>query len=44
VDVDESFRQRPAYLEGCLTDEPDLRLYDQADETNPEEREQTDGR
>ena len=29
VDVDESFRQRPAYQEGCLTDEPDLSLYDQ---------------
>ena len=30
VEVDESFRQRPAYQEGCLTDEPDLSLYDQA--------------
>jgi len=29
VEVDESFRQRPAYQEGCLTDEPDLSLYDQ---------------
>jgi transposase len=28
VEVDESFRQRPAYQEGCLTDEPDLSLYD----------------
>lgn len=27
-DVDQDFRQRPAYLEGCLTDEPDLSLYD----------------
>jgi hypothetical protein len=28
VDVDESFRERPAYQEGCLTDEPDLSSYD----------------
>lgn len=28
VDVDDSYRQRPAYLEGCLTDEPDLSIYD----------------
>ena len=30
ADVDENFHQRPAYQEGCLTDEPDLTLYDQA--------------
>ena len=30
VDVDESFRERPAYQEGCLTDEPDLSIYDEA--------------
>ena len=29
VEVDESFRDRPAYQEGFLTDEPDLSLYDQ---------------
>ncbi len=29
VDVDDSYRQRPAYQEGCLTDEPDLTIYDQ---------------
>jgi len=29
ADVDESFRERPAYQEGCLTDEPDLSLYDE---------------
>ena len=29
VDVDESFRERPAYQEGCLTDEPDLSIYDE---------------
>lgn len=30
VEVDESFRERPAYLEGSLTDEPDLSIYDLA--------------
>ncbi len=35
VEVDESFRQRPAYQEGFLTDEPDLSLYD---ETPPQDR------
>jgi len=29
IEVDESYRQRPAYLEGALTDEPDLSRYDQ---------------
>ena len=29
ADVDENYRQRPAYQEGCLTDEPDLSSYDQ---------------
>ena len=28
AEVDESFRQRPAYQEGFLTDEPDLSVYD----------------
>ena len=28
VDVDENYRERPAYQEGCLTDEPDLSQYD----------------
>ena len=28
VQVDESFRDRPAYQEGRLTDEPDLSIYD----------------
>jgi transposase len=41
VDVDDSYRQRPAYLEGCLTDEPDLSIYDDLlasdDETDPPE-------
>ncbi len=35
VEVDENFRQRPAYQEGFLTDEPDLSVYD---ETPPEDR------
>ena len=38
VEVDESFRQRPAYQEGCLTDEPDLSLYDQAFEDDLDDR------
>ncbi len=29
ADVDENFRQRPAYQEGYLTDEPDLSGYDE---------------
>jgi hypothetical protein len=29
ADVDEGFRERPAYQEGCLTDEPDLSIYDE---------------
>jgi len=32
ADIDESFRQRPAYQEGCLTDEPDLSRYDAVDD------------
>ena len=47
VDVDESFRQRPAYQEGCLTEEPDLSLYDQTpaedDQTDPPESEDENG-
>jgi len=34
VEVDESFRQRPAYQTGFLTDEPDLSVYD---ETPPQD-------
>jgi hypothetical protein len=29
VEVDEHFRERPAYQEGYLTDQPDLSVYDQ---------------
>ena len=47
VDVDESFRQRPAYQEGFLTDEPDLSVYDeipgQDNATNEPESEDHDG-
>lgn len=47
ADVDEAFRQRPAYQEGCLTDEPDLSLYDETldeDEENDQpESEDEDG-
>jgi hypothetical protein len=38
AEVDESFRERPAYLEGCLTDDPDLSIYDErTDERTQEE-------
>jgi hypothetical protein len=47
ADVDENFRQRPAYQEGCLTDEPDLSIYDQTPEkevvTEVPESERDDG-
>jgi hypothetical protein len=47
ADVDESFRQRPAYQEGCLTDEPDLSIYDEIlredDVTDEPESENTNG-
>jgi hypothetical protein len=29
VDIDEEYRQRAAYLEGYITDEPDLSRYDE---------------
>ena len=38
-EVDEDFRQRPAYQEGYLTDQPDLSVYDQLNEENKEEDE-----
>lgn len=28
ADVDQQFHQRPAYQEGCLTEQPDLSVYD----------------
>jgi len=42
ADVDEDFRQRPAYLEGCLTDQPDLSVYDQSLEEEIEDEENED--
>ena len=36
-EVDEDFRQRPAYQEGYLTDQPDLSVYDQWSEEKPAE-------
>jgi hypothetical protein len=42
VDVDDSYHKRPAYQEGCLTDEPDLSIYDDMypcdDETDESEK------
>jgi len=32
AEVDEDFQQRAAYQEGCLTDQPDLSVYDQLPE------------
>jgi hypothetical protein len=37
ADVDEDFQQRPAYQEGCLTDQPDLSVYDQLLEDEEDE-------
>ena len=42
ADVDEDFQQRPAYQEGCLTDQPDLSVYDQLFEEEEEENEDDD--
>jgi transposase len=42
ADVDEDFRQRPAYQEGCLTDQVDLSVYDQMFEEKEEEDEDDD--
>jgi len=40
VDVDEDFRQRPAYQEGYLTDQPDLSKYDQLSEEKEDENDE----
>lgn len=42
ADVDEDFQQRPTYQEGCLTDEPDLSVYDQLLEEDEEEHDDDD--
>jgi transposase len=36
ADVDERFHERPAYQEGCLTDEPDLSVYDSLPPDDPD--------
>jgi hypothetical protein len=42
AEVDDDFQQRPAYQEGCLTDLPDLSVYDQSceEEECEEEKEE----
>ena len=42
VDVDEDFQQRSAYQEGCLTDQPDLSVYDRWFEQKQQENEDDD--
>jgi len=42
ADVDEDFQQRPTYQEGCLTEEPDLSVYDQLFEEDEKENENDD--
>ena len=37
ADVADDFQQRPAYQQGCLTDTPDLSVYDQLPEEHEEE-------
>ena len=39
AEVDEDFQQRPAYQEGCLTDQPDLSVYDLLEDGEPLESE-----
>ena len=34
VEVDEGFRDREAYQQGHLTDQPDLSIYDTKEESN----------
>jgi hypothetical protein len=36
AELDEDFRQRSAYQEGCLTDPPDLSIYQDAADQNHE--------
>jgi len=42
AEVDEDFRQRPAYQEGYLTDQPDLSVYDQLNDDQEEKEEEDD--
>jgi hypothetical protein len=41
AEVDEDFQQRPAYQEGCLTEVPDLSVYDQSPEDVSSEEDET---
>ena len=47
AEVDEDFQQRPAYQEGCLTDEPDLSIYDdmlkEEEDEQPEDQDRSKG-
>jgi len=36
ADIDDDFQQRPAYQEGCLTEEPDLSIYDELNHEDDE--------
>jgi hypothetical protein len=40
AELDEDFQQRPAYQEGCLTDQPDLSIYDQLPEQDENEEQE----
>ena len=42
AEVDDRFRERPAYLEGHLTDEPDLSIYDRPADDADERHSQPD--
>ena len=46
VEVDEDFQQRPAYQEGCLTEEPDLSIYDdmlkEEEDNQPEDQDRSE--
>jgi transposase len=42
ADFNEDFQQRPAYQEGCLTDQPDLSVYDQSHQEHEQENQDDD--
>jgi transposase len=44
ADVQDDFQQRPAYQEGCLTEEPDLSAYDELFEDENEKEHEDDDR
>jgi hypothetical protein len=39
ADIDDEFQQRPAYQEGCLTEEPNLSIYDELFEESEDDEE-----